>query len=279
MNELAVVNSSDVFFDIDKMQSLFKSCSAIAKVPFLKPDLRGKPEAILAIVLMAKELNIPPMTALSSMHFIKGVPTLPASTMLALARTRVPGIFIKVDADLKTMTATVSGSRTKDDGQLYTSVWDMDRAKQMGLVGRDQYIKQPLTMLKWRGVCDVIRVVAPEAIQGIYGWEEFKKLDGSDIEETLEQKLAQDIKDSIEDQIPEEERKLGNEYRIVNGKYSGTQFKDMDKPEFEEFIAYLEKQMKSKAAKPWQDELHALASQYLMEWDHYHILLEEAWED
>jgi len=273
---MELVNANNnILFDGDAMKSLFNNCAALAKIPFLKPDLRGKHEAILAIVLMARELNIPPMTALSSMHFIQGVPTLPTATMLALARTRVPKLWINWELDHKNKTVKCEGRRSVDDDATYTSIWDMDRAKQMNLLGRDQYIKQPLNMLKWRATAEVLRVIAPEAIQGIYGWEEFRKLDGSEIEPTLEQKLNQDLQEAIDASIPEHEKVCGNEYRIQNGTYRGTQFKDMDRPEFDEFMEYLEKQLKSKSARPWHDELHAVASQYLMEWDHHRALLEE----
>lgn len=259
-------SSAALLFDGDRMKQLFNNCAALSKSFILKPDLRGKPEAILSIVLMAKELNIPPMIALTSMHFIQGCATLPASIMLALANTRVKDLEIKVEMDHKNKAVEVFGKRP--GCSQYSSYWDMDRAKQMGLAGRDQYIKQPLTMLKWRAITDVLRVVCPEAIMGIYGFEEMIDFSGEEIE-PIDNDIEQDFP------IPEEETRVGNFYRIQNGKHRGLQLKDFSLEELEEYKSQLEKQIESKAKRPWHDDLHAVVSQYLLEFDEHRALLPE----
>ena len=45
-------------------------------------------------------------------------------------------------------------------------------AKTLGLAGKDNWKKQPATMLKWRAVSACARVVFPDVIQGMYTPEE-----------------------------------------------------------------------------------------------------------
>jgi hypothetical protein len=262
-----LITKESILFDTDKVAGLFKTCQSLAKTPFLKQELRGKPEAVLSIILMARELNIPPMTALTKMHFIQGQPTLPAQMMLALAKKSNPEIDYRSTTDNVKNSVTVQAINKSDGSLICESIWDMARAKQLGVAGRDQYIKQPLVMLKWRAVTEVIRFACPEAVNGIYGYEEMTKLDGTDIEEIP----ASDIEEDFP--IPKEETKVGNFYRIQNGKHRGAQLKDFSEEELEEYKAFLEKQILSKNKKPWHDELQSVIAVYLCDFAHYRRLL------
>jgi hypothetical protein len=48
----------------------------------------------------------------------------------------------------------------------------MADASAMGLVGKDNWKKQPVVMLKWRAISACCRVVFPDVIQGMYMTEE-----------------------------------------------------------------------------------------------------------
>jgi len=56
-------------------------------------------------------------------------------------------------------------------------VWDMERAKQAGLLGRgDMYRKYPRAMLRSRCVSEGVRTVAPFATSGVYTPEEVRDM-------------------------------------------------------------------------------------------------------
>jgi len=261
-----LIKQESILFQPETVKELFATCASLAKTPFLKPELRNKPEAVLSIILLAKEIGVQPMTALAKMHFIQGQPTLPVQMMLALAKEYDKTIKYKVEQDNKNESVTVSAIDSDGD-VLASSTWDATRASKMGLLGRDQYKKQPLTMYKWRATAEVIRFVCPQAVNGLLGTEEFKDLDGKIIEvKTLDQELEEDFP------IPEAEKTIGNLYRIQNGKHRGSQLQDFSREELEEYKEQLEKQLTSKSVRPWHDSLHHVISNYLDQYDHFKAL-------
>lgn len=256
---MELISKDDLFFNGNAMAELFKNCASLSKVPFLKPELRGKPEAILAIVLRAKELDIPPMTALSTMHFIQGVPTLPAQTMLALARKRTKGFQIKYDVDHENKVVTATA--WADNIEAYTTIWDVPRASALGLLSRDQYKKQLLTMLKWRATTDVVRVIAPDAINGIYSMDEGLDFEKTEIVQPSD--IDEDFPIAIKDQT------YGPTYVSQNGKFRSERLQDVCAIELQDYLNYLIKSAGTDKEKPWHDELTRVYQDWFDNFDHY----------
>ena len=63
------------------------------------------------------------------------------------------------------VTATIIRADDPDFPHVVTR--DMAWAKKMGLDGKDNYKKQPLTMLQWRAISGVARLACPEALYGV----------------------------------------------------------------------------------------------------------------
>lgn len=175
MKRAEVADITDRVIDSwNDMQRMAKAFSLSGLIP---NSLQNKLNDVLVILQMAKELNIPPMQGICGINVIQGKPSIAPQMMLALIYQRVPNCVIEF-RESTDKCARVYMSRNKDSTG-FESVWDIPRASAMGLTGKDNYKKQPGTMLKWRAVGEAARTVFPDVIQGFYVHEELIDLEPS----------------------------------------------------------------------------------------------------
>ncbi|MET8113735.1 hypothetical protein [Streptomyces prasinus] len=130
---------------------------------------RGKPDEIVAAILTGQELGLQPMTALKSIDVIQGQPALRAHAMRAIVQKQGHEIELVESTDER----CVMRGRRKGAETWQTVVWDIGRARQMGLLGKDQWKKQPKTMLIARATGELCRLIASDALHGLpYAAEE-----------------------------------------------------------------------------------------------------------
>lgn len=160
---------------VTSWEDMQRMATAFSKSMLLPEHLRGpnKLADILVIMQTAKEIGIPPIQAINGIHCIKGKPSISPELQLAMIRAKAPDCFIKFDVDHKKqeVQCTMAPSRDRKD-ESFTSVWDMERAKAMGLANNDNYKKQPMTMLKWRAAGEAARTIFPHITRGFYNTEE-----------------------------------------------------------------------------------------------------------
>lgn len=124
---------------------------------------RGKPDEVTAVILAGHELGIQPMTSLKSIDVIQGQPALRAHAMRGLLQAKGHEI------ELLESTAAYCKMRGRRKGadKWQEVEWDTDRARQLGLLGKDQWKKQPKTMLIARATGEICRLVAADALHGM----------------------------------------------------------------------------------------------------------------
>lgn len=166
----------------NQMQRMAQAFSSSGLIP---DALRGKFNDILVILQMSKELDIPPMQGICGINVIQGKPSIAPQMMLALIYQRVPGCVIEFRETTPTC-AKVYMARSKE-AKGFESVWDIPRATSMGLTNKDNYKKQPGTMLKWRAVGEAARTIFPDVVQGFYVREELIDLEPQSTSETAKQ--------------------------------------------------------------------------------------------
>jgi hypothetical protein len=138
----------------------------------LAGQYRGKPDEVTAVILAGHELGIQPMTSLKSIDVIQGQPAMRAHAMRGLLQSKGHEI------ELLESTASYCKMRGRRKGadKWQEVEWDLDRARQLGLLNKDQWKKQPKTMLINRATGELCRLVASDALHGMpYAAEE---LDG-----------------------------------------------------------------------------------------------------
>ena len=150
-------------------QQAHQVAQALAKTAFVPKHYQGKPAEITACVLAGQELGIEPMAALRSIAIISGTPALTAVALRALVQGQGHEVWVSEASDTK----AVAHGRRKGSDVEHKSVWSIDRAKALGLTGRDNWTRQPQAMLVARATSEVCRLVAADAVLGMaYSIEE-----------------------------------------------------------------------------------------------------------
>lgn len=146
---------------------MMQQADALVKSGFLPNSVRT-PQQAVAIMMMGRELEIGPWAAINGINVIQGKPTISPQLMLALINRSGELADLVIDGDTNACTVTM----TRKGRSPHTETFTMDMARAMGLAGRDNWKKQPETMLKWRAVSACARVVFPDVIIGFYTPEE-----------------------------------------------------------------------------------------------------------
>jgi hypothetical protein len=164
-NEIAVRENKPTALDFP---ALMKMAETLVKSGFLPQAIKTPAQAV-AIVMTGRELGIPPMQALRQVNVIQGKPTMAAELMLALAYQHIPGFKYEI---LETTNEKCVCKFTRPGHVSLTHKFDINDAKAMQLAGKDNWKKQPATMLRWRCISSGLRLIAPDAIAGVYTPEE-----------------------------------------------------------------------------------------------------------
>jgi len=106
-----------------------------------------------------------PAESLYRIDVIQGKPT--ASAELIASNIRKAGHTLRVEVDEQNTSVRATVYRADDPEFPHSVVRDMKWAQQMGLVNKDNYKRQPLTMLQWRAISGVGRLACPEALYGV----------------------------------------------------------------------------------------------------------------
>lgn len=136
---------------------------AIAVSSLLPSEYRGKPENVLIAMGLGAAMGLAPAESLYRISVIQGKPT--ANAELIAASVRKAGHKLRVSGDDTTCTATII--RSDDPDHEFTVTRDVKWAQSMGLANKDNYRKQPGTMLQWRAITAVARLACSEALYGV----------------------------------------------------------------------------------------------------------------
>lgn len=147
---------------LDQAMVLAKTMAASGLMP---SALRNKPADILIVLMAGRELGIGPMQSVQDINVIQGKPVYSADLMVALCKRNrsVCEFFRLVEATDERATY-----ETKRVGSPHPEslTFTMEDAKRLGLTGRDNYQKQPKTMLRHRAAAALARDVYPDLVRG-----------------------------------------------------------------------------------------------------------------
>ena len=162
MNNLPVERNPESEWNIMQQQA-----EILVKSGMLPKNIKNANQ-VVALSMKAKELNIGPMEAISNLYIVNGKVTANAQLMLSLAYRS--GLLEEFQIDGTSDKCTVKGKRK--DGPSYSSTWTFADAKRAGLAGSDTYRKYPAVMLRWRAITEVLRVLVPDVVAGMYSPDE-----------------------------------------------------------------------------------------------------------
>ena len=133
-----------------------------------KSGLFGKtPDQMMSLMLIAQAEGLHPAVAAMEYDIIQNRPSLRGQA--ALARFQQCGgkiqWLVRTEAEAKAKFSHPQG------GELTVS-WTMEKAQKMNLTNKDNWKKQPGTMLSWRCVAEGVRAVYPACLNKMYLSEE-----------------------------------------------------------------------------------------------------------
>jgi hypothetical protein len=133
---------------------------SLAKTSFVPASMRGKAEDITAAILAGQELGLQPMASLRAMDVIQGTPALRAHAMRGLVQSRGHQVQLVESSDAR----CVMRGKRNGDTDWQTVEWTIERAQRLGLTGKDQWKKQPQTMLIARATGEICRLIAADVL-------------------------------------------------------------------------------------------------------------------
>lgn len=148
--------------------NMMNMAATLIKSGFLPIAIKTPAQAV-AIMLTGRELGIPAMQALRQINVIQGKPTMAAELMLSLAYQRIPGFKHTL---IQSTNEICVCKFERPNHAPYQHQFTIQDAKSLGLDSKDNWKKQPATMLRWRCVSAGLRLIAPDAIAGVYTPEE-----------------------------------------------------------------------------------------------------------
>lgn len=149
----------------------YRAARSLVTTSFVPKTYSGKPEEAAAAIMTGQEVGLSPLAALRSIDIINGVPAMRAVALRALVQAEGHEIWTAES----TATRAVVKGRRKGSDNVEESVWTMERARGLALVGKDNWKKQPIAMLLARATSELVRLIAADVILGIpYSTEEIE---------------------------------------------------------------------------------------------------------
>lgn len=242
--------------DDEKFNRAVKMAGTLAKSKIVPVHFQGKAEDIFAVILAGSEMGMQPMQSLNAFVMIQGQTAMKAQAQLAVVRSKLPNAYIKIEVDEQKLIAKCTCARSKDDIEnSYTATWDMSKATKMGLAGKQNYINQPLTMLRWRAITEALRAMFSDILLGFHAPEELEDLPPIREESSagaLLESLKEDQKRIHDEQRKPEDSQFGPLFLIENGKYRGKRLYEVDIFDLEEYGNDIRGR---KTAKDWEKSL------------------------
>ena len=177
VQDQAVQRLSDWAHSADAAYQVAQRLSDSAFVP---AQFRGKPVETTAAILAGLEVGLQPMAALRSFDIIQGQAAPRAITLRAVVQAHGHEMVL---VESTASRCRMKGRRHGSD-EWQTVTWTLDRAKDLGLTGKDNWKKQPAAMLTARATSELARLIASDAILGI-GYSAEEVADGGSYEQQV----------------------------------------------------------------------------------------------
>jgi hypothetical protein len=136
----------------------------IADTEMVPAALRGRPAAVVAVVLAGHELGLGPMQSLAQVHLINGRPSLAAEAMRGLAMAHGHTIIPDANEDSATVRCR---RRDWPPDQWAKFVFTMGDAERAGLAGHGVWKQYPRAMLTARATAEACRAIFPDVLAGL----------------------------------------------------------------------------------------------------------------
>lgn len=167
------------------MQDTINFANSVAGGSLLPRDYQRNPANVIIAVNLGQSMGLSPAESLYRINVIQGKPT--ASAELIAAQVRKAGHKLRITKDEARQSVTATVVRCDDPDYPISETRDAAWAQRMGLASKDNYRKQPMTMLTWRAITAAAREACPEALYGVaYTPDEMHDMDPQPVQAEVE---------------------------------------------------------------------------------------------
>lgn len=157
------------------LQEQMQFAKLASTATILPEEYRNKPADVLVAVNYGASMGLSFADSLYRINVIKGKPSMSAELIASQVRSAGHQLLPKKE-DLQRQSVTVTIIRCDMPDYPFTATRDRAWAQNMGLLGKDNYKKQLMTMLYWRALTAVAREACPEALYGAYTPDELQDI-------------------------------------------------------------------------------------------------------
>ena len=214
------------------------------------------PEKAMTIIMAGLEIGVPPVTALSNIHIIKGKPVLSGALIAAKVKQHPNYDYRKIET--KDESACVS--ILQDGEEVGRETFTMTDAKRANVTGNFTWKQYPNAMLFWRALTQAARFHCPDVFMGsVYMPEEmgenmtedgdFIRLENEPVIEHQEEAIAPPKR---RDTISDKQAKLmfskcdsagvdkGELKKYLESKYNIESSTDIKKDDFDDILEWID---------------------------------------
>jgi hypothetical protein len=149
----------------------YRLAQKLVGTSFAPQAFRGKADEAAAAMLAGAEVGLSPMASLGAFDVIQGRAAPRAITLRAIVQAQGHEMVIDEASPVR----CVMRGRRRGSEEWQPVTWTIERARDLGLTTKDQWKKQPQTMLIARATSELARLIAADAILGIgYSVEEMQ---------------------------------------------------------------------------------------------------------
>jgi len=159
-HELATVNT------VGSFDLMLKQADILAQSRIIPAAYRNRSADVVAAGLAGQAFGWDLMTSLRNYHVIEGTASLRPEAMLGLVRRAGHSVSLELVAETSGGRAAVASGKRADTGDEHTAKFSELDAKRAGLAGKKNWQTYLDSMLTWRAVSALCRVLFPDVVLG-----------------------------------------------------------------------------------------------------------------
>ena len=158
--QLAPINQSGSF------DLMLRQADILAQSRIIPAAYRNRSADVVAAGLAGQAFGWDLMTSLRNYHVIEGTASLRPEAMLGLVRRAGHSVTLELVAETSGGRAAVASGKRADTGDEHTAKFSELDAKRAGLAGKKNWQTYLDSMLTWRAVSALCRVLFPDVVLG-----------------------------------------------------------------------------------------------------------------
>jgi len=160
---------ADLLTWAETASAVHRIAEGLSSTTFVPAAMRGKPNDVVAAIMLGREAGMDPMTSLRVIHVIDGQPAWSATAQRGMAIAAGVKFELLEASDAKVRMR----ARGPNDAKWTEVEWNMARAARMGLADKANWKRMPQAMMIARCTSELCRLVAANLALGLpYSVEE-----------------------------------------------------------------------------------------------------------